>query len=70
MRESSCLILTFSIFLLLIFVTEIGIGIAGYVKHQELQSVLESQFNKTLDDYETSIEAQQAWSLVQGELQW
>ncbi|CAH1710391.1 unnamed protein product [Chironomus riparius] len=69
MRESSCLILTFSVFLMIVFVTEVGIGVAGYIKHSELKDVLEKQFNRTMEDYTTSIEAQHAWSLVQGELQ-
>jgi CD63 antigen len=55
---------------MLIFISEIGIGIAGYVKHAELQSVLEKQFNTTFDEYETSIEAQRAWSLLQSEMEW
>lgn len=63
------MILTFSVFLFLIFITEIGIGIAGYIKHGELPAILESQFNKTMDDYANSVEAQHAWSLVQGELE-
>lgn len=70
LRESSCMIMTFSVFLLLIFLTELGIGIAGYAKHSELRSILENRFNKTLEDYETSTEAQRAWSLLQGELEW
>lgn len=69
LRESSWMILTFSVFLLIIFVTEIGIGVAGYIKHGELPEILEKQFNKTLDDYANSVEAQHAWSLVQGELE-
>jgi len=69
LRESSWMILTFSVFLLMIFFTEIGIGIAGYIKHAELPSILENRFNKTLDDYTNSIESQHAWSLVQGEME-
>lgn len=69
LRESSWMILTFSVFLLVIFVTEIGIGVAGYIKHGELPGILEKQFNKTLDDYANSVEAQHAWSLLQGELE-
>jgi CD63 antigen len=68
LRESSWMILTFSVFLMLIFLTEIGIGIAGYIKHGELPAILERQFNKTLEDYANSVDAQRAWSLVQGEL--
>lgn len=69
LRESSWMILTFSVFLTLVFVTEIGIGVAGYIKHGELPGILEKQFNKTMEDYTNSVEAQHAWSLVQGELE-
>lgn len=55
---------------MLIFIAEIAIGITGYVKHAELKGVLEHQFNKTLDEYANSIEAQHAWSLVQSEMEW
>lgn len=70
LRESSWMICTFSIFLTLVFIAEIGIGIAGYAKHAELQGILEKQFNNTLDEYTHSIEAQRAWSLVQSEMEW
>ena len=64
------MICTFSIILTIIFIAEICIGVAGYMKHAELKGVLEQQFNKTLDDFANSIEAQHAWSLVQSEMQW
>lgn len=67
-RESSCLILTFSFFLLLVFIAEIGVGVAGFIKHAELPGILEKRFNETLDEYTTSIEAMEAWSFVQSEL--
>jgi CD63 antigen len=70
LRESSWMICTFSFFLTLVFIAEIGIGIAGYVKHAELHSILEQQFNKTLDEFANSIDAQHAWSLVQSEMEW
>lgn len=69
LRESSWMILTFSVFLMIIFVTEIGVGVAGYIKHGELPGILEKQFNKTMDDYANDVDAQHAWSLVQGELE-
>lgn len=47
---------------------EIGIGIAGYVKHGELEGILEKGFNKTLENYNKSTDAQHAWALVQGEV--
>ena len=58
----------FSVFLVIVFLVEIGIGIAGYLKHDELPGILEAGFNNTMNDYTSSIEAQHAWALVQGEL--
>lgn len=58
----------FSIFLALVFLAEIGIGIAGYYKHEELSGILEKGFNKTLDSYATDKGAQEAWNLVQSEM--
>lgn len=69
LRESSWMIMTFSVFLVIVFIAEIGVGIAGYIKHGELPGILENQFNKTMDDYTNSVEAQRAWSLVQGEME-
>uniref|UniRef100_U5EVW1 Tetraspanin n=1 Tax=Corethrella appendiculata TaxID=1370023 RepID=U5EVW1_9DIPT len=68
-KESSCMILTFSIFLILIFLAEVGIGVAGYLKHRELKGILTKGFNNTLADYEHNIEAQRAWNLVQTEME-
>lgn len=56
----------FSIFLVVIFLAEIGIGIAGYVKHGQLRSLMADGFNRTLNDYEHN---QQAWKLLQTELE-
>lgn len=57
----------FSILLVLIFLTEIGVGIAGYIKHSELPGILDSQFNKTLETYKTDADAKQSWNLIQEE---
>ncbi|XP_063701701.1 CD63 antigen-like [Culicoides brevitarsis] len=66
-KESSCMILTFSILLVLIFLTEIGVGIAGYIKHSELDGILGEQFNTTLKEYMTDPDAQQSWNSIQKE---
>uniref|UniRef100_A0A8D8AXP5 Tetraspanin n=1 Tax=Culex pipiens TaxID=7175 RepID=A0A8D8AXP5_CULPI len=67
-KESPCMIITFSVFLGLVFLAEIGIGVAGYYKHEELSGVLEKGFNETLDNYSNSLPAQEAWNLVQSEM--
>lgn len=68
-KENSCMMLTFSILIIVIFLTEIGIAIAGYVKHAELQGILEDQFNTTLREYEKRPDYQDAWKLLQTELE-
>jgi CD63 antigen len=55
--------------LIIVFLAEIAIGIAGYLKHSELQGILEKQFNKTFDDFPNNVESQHAWSLIQSELE-
>lgn len=66
LKESSCMVLSFSIFLIIIFLCEIGIGIAGYVKHGQLGSILEKGFNTTMNEYEHN---EEAWKLIQTELE-
>ncbi|GAB0099728.1 Tetraspanin [Sergentomyia squamirostris] len=67
-KESSCMVLTFSVFLIIIFLLEFGIGIAGYVKHGQLEEILEKGFNSTLHNYDKNRDSQHAWSLIQSEL--
>lgn len=64
-KESSCMVLTFSVFLVVIFLCEIGIGIAGYIKHGQLNAILEKGFNQTMIDYEENVDA---WKLIQSEV--
>lgn len=64
-RESSCMVLTFSICLILIFLFEIGIGIAGYSKHDHLPDILEEGFNHTLKEYKSN---EEAWKIIQTEV--
>lgn len=67
-KENSCMILTFSILIVIIFLMEIGIGIAGYIKHGELEGILSKEFNKTLEHYSERPEYQDAWKLIQTEV--
>jgi CD63 antigen len=55
--------------LVLIFLAEIAIGVAGYLKHGELEGILQAGFKKTLGDYNKSTDAQRAWSFVQTEME-
>lgn len=53
---------------MLIFLTEVAIGICGYIKHSELQDTLDGQFNGTLIMYNTSNDARLSWKKIQSEL--
>ncbi|KAJ6649572.1 CD63 antigen [Pseudolycoriella hygida] len=65
LKENSCMVLTFCILLLVIFLCELGIGIAGYIKNAQIEDILETGFNKTMAEYNNNKEA---WRLVQTEL--
>ncbi|XP_055916989.1 CD63 antigen [Eupeodes corollae] len=67
-KENSCMILSFAILAVLIFIAEVGLGIAGYVKHSGLQNVMEGQFNLTMEQYSERKDYRDTWSLVQTEL--
>lgn len=68
LKENSCMILSFAILALLIFFFEIGLGIAGYIKHTGLQQIMEVQFNNTMVHYNERKDYQDGWTLVQTEV--
>lgn len=67
-KESACMILTFSTLIVIIFLAEIGAGIAGYIKHGELEGILMKEFNNTMEQYNNRAEYRDAWKLIQSEL--
>lgn len=58
----------FSVLLILVFLFEVGIGIAGYIKHNDLKDILEKSFNNTLVNYNKSERYQVSWAFLQNEL--
>ncbi|XP_011192839.1 CD63 antigen [Zeugodacus cucurbitae] len=68
LKENSCMILSFAILAVIIFLFEIGLGIAGYVKHASLSDIMEEQFNSTMKEYNERKENRDAWSLLQSEM--
>jgi len=68
LKESSCMILSFAILAVVIFLFEIGLGFAGYVKHTGLQQLMEGQFNTTMKHYKDRADYRDAWTLLQTEL--
>lgn len=68
-KENHCMIVTFSVFLLIIFVAELAVGIAGYVKHQELEDQIIYNLNKTIKEYPDNKDVQNTFNIIQTDLQ-
>ncbi|XP_072943641.1 CD63 antigen-like [Epargyreus clarus] len=68
-KENHCMIVTFSVFLLLIFVAELAIGITGYVKHRDLEMSIERALNASLVEYKDNPSIQKSYDIIQTDLQ-
>ncbi|CAB3234639.1 unnamed protein product [Arctia plantaginis] len=68
-KENHCMIITFSVFLLIIFVAELAVGIAGYVKHQDLENSIMEVLNKTMKEYPTNKDVAKSFDILQTDLQ-
>lgn len=68
LKENSCMILSFAILALFIFFFEIGLGLAGYIKHAGLSDIMEVQFNHTMTHYNEREDYRDGWTLLQTEV--
>ncbi|XP_045491544.1 CD63 antigen-like [Colias croceus] len=68
-KENHCMIVTFSVFLLMIFIAELAVGIAGYVKHQDLETSIVRSLNESLKHYSTDTDIQKNYDIIQTDLQ-
>ncbi|KAM3961804.1 CD63 antigen [Aphomia sociella] len=68
-KENHCMIITFSVFLLIIFVAELAVGIAGYVKHKDLENNIMRHLNDTIKDYPTNADVRRTFDIIQTDLQ-
>ncbi|XP_075969214.1 CD63 antigen-like [Anticarsia gemmatalis] len=68
-KENHCMIVTFSVFLLIIFVAELAVGIAGYVKHQDLENSIVTHLNSTIAKYNTDKDVTKTFDILQTDLQ-
>jgi len=64
-RENHCMILTFSILLLLVFILELSGGIAGYVLRDRAHDFLRRELNDSMHSYNKTIESQEFWYTMQ-----
>ncbi|XP_045784409.1 CD63 antigen-like [Maniola jurtina] len=68
-KENHCMIVTFSVFLLLIFIAELAVGIAGYMKHQDLETSMMRSLNDSLKHYNDDPTIRQNFDIIQTDLQ-
>jgi CD63 antigen len=64
-KENHCMILTFSILLLLVFILELSGGIAGYVLRDRAHDFLSHRLNESMFSYNESTESQEFWYTMQ-----
>nr|AAV91352.1 hypothetical protein 1 [Lonomia obliqua] len=68
-KENHCMIVTFSVFLLMIFAAEIAVGVAGYMKHTDPETSILKHLNSTIDQYPTNKDVAKTFDIVQTDLQ-
>ncbi|CAB0037634.1 unnamed protein product [Trichogramma brassicae] len=68
-KENHCMIITFSVLLILIFVLELGAGISGYMMRGKVSSMLEKCMNDTLVAYNSREDYRTSWDIMQHDLQ-
>ncbi|XP_045474137.1 CD63 antigen-like [Harmonia axyridis] len=66
-KESQCMISTFAILLIVIFVLEIAAGIIGYIHRNEVEVMLEDKLNSTISDYYINEDIKRTWDVAQHE---
>ncbi|XP_043665826.1 CD63 antigen-like [Vespula pensylvanica] len=67
-KENHCMLITYSVFLMIIFALELGIGISGYVMRNEVDSMLLNHLNTTFYQYKTDDDIRKSWDIMQYDL--
>ncbi|XP_015604405.1 CD63 antigen isoform X2 [Cephus cinctus] len=68
-KENHCMIITFSVLLLLIFALELGAGISGYTMRGEVRTMLEERLNATMFEYKNNEDVGRSWNAMQHDLE-
>lgn len=68
-KENHCMIITFSVLLLLIFALELGAGISGYMMRGEVRNMLENRLNGTMEEYLKDDDIRRSWDIMQHDLE-
>lgn len=67
-NENHCMIITFAVLLLVTFIAELAIGIAGYANHTNLEQSIVRHLNESLKDYPTQPDVKRSWDIMQTDL--
>lgn len=67
-KENHCMIITFSVLLLVILALEVGAGISGYMMRRNIGTMLQQRMNNTLHEYETNDDVKNSWDVMQHDL--
>lgn len=67
-RESTCLIMVFSLCLAFVFILEVTVAVAGYVMQRQVKDVLSYAIKTTMDDYPHNNASAQTIDMLQEEL--
>ncbi|CAG9760939.1 unnamed protein product [Ceutorhynchus assimilis] len=68
-KENHCMIVTFSVLMGLILITEIAAGVVGYINRNEVEVMLENKLNSTMPKYYTNSDIRRTWDIAQHELE-
>jgi CD63 antigen len=66
-KENYCMVLSFSILLVLIFILELSAGIAGYILHADTTQLIEKSLNGSMKYFgdEKNMDTTVAWNTIQ-----
>nr|CAD7414593.1 unnamed protein product [Timema poppensis] len=67
-KENHCMVITFSVFLIFIFILELSAGIAGYVLKNNAEQFIVDKLEETMNKYNNSTEITKAWDELQTEM--
>ncbi|XP_046815031.1 CD63 antigen-like [Vespa crabro] len=67
-KENHCMLITYSVFLMIIFALELGAGISGYVMRNEVDSMLLNRMNTTFYQYKSDENIRKSWDIMQYDL--
>lgn len=66
--ENHCMVVTFSVFLMMIFVLEVAAGVAAYVLRDQVEKTVELKLKEGLSLYSTDKDIGKAWDILQQDL--